>query len=93
MTDRNPKFEVRRGLRRGRYRVVLIGANGEALSVSETLNSVDAVNTNVRAQLDALADVKHVQWPDDHRTVGGYSSSRRPAWSLRQPPTGPAPGH
>lgn len=63
MTDRAPRFEVRRGLRRGRYRVVLIGANGEPLSVSETLNSVEAVHTNIEAQLTALAGAKHVQWP------------------------------
>lgn len=60
---RAPRFEIRRGRVFGRYRVVLIGANGEPLSVSETLNSVEAVHTNLQAQLDSLADVKHVQWP------------------------------
>lgn len=59
---RAPRFEVRRNRLTRRYRVVLIGTNGEPLSVSETLNGVAAVNTNVQAQLDALADVKHVDW-------------------------------
>jgi hypothetical protein len=61
--DRAPRFEVRRNRLTRRYRVVLIGSNGEPLSVSETLNSVEAVNTNVQAQLDGVPNVKHIQWP------------------------------
>lgn len=59
---RAPRFEVRKAKLRKRWHVVLIGANGEPLSTSETLNSVDAVNVNVQAQLGALAAVKHVDW-------------------------------
>lgn len=59
---RLPRFEVRQNRLTRRYRVVLIGANGEPLSVSETLNSVQAVHTNIEAQLAAVPNIKHVQW-------------------------------
>lgn len=58
-----PRFQVRRSrLRRHRWHVVLIAANGEILSTSETLNSIDAVNNNVAAQLAAFPLVKHIDW-------------------------------
>lgn len=60
---RTPRFEIRRNRLTRRYRVVLIGTNGEPLSVSETLNSVQAVHTNIEAQLAAVPNVKHIQWP------------------------------
>lgn len=60
---RTPRFEVRQNRLTRRWRVVLIGRNGEPLSVSETLNSADAVNTNVQAQRDAIAASEHVVWP------------------------------
>jgi hypothetical protein len=62
---RTPRFEIRRNRVTRRYRVVLIGANGEPLSVSETLNSVEAVHTNIEAQLAAVPNVRHIQWPGE----------------------------
>jgi hypothetical protein len=33
--------------------------------VSETLNSVEAVHTNIEAQLAAVPNVRHIQWPGE----------------------------
>jgi hypothetical protein len=59
----DPKFVIRQNRLTRRWRVLLVGRNSEILSASETLNSVDAVNTNVQAQLDAIGQVKRVVWP------------------------------
>lgn len=49
-----PRFEIRRsGLGRRRWRVVLIGGNGEVLMVSEHLNSRHAANVNICAVVAA----------------------------------------
>lgn len=57
---RTPRFEIRKArnrLGRMRWRVVLIAANGEPLSVSEHLNSPAAAETNIQAQLDATQTI------------------------------------
>lgn len=60
-----PRFVVRRGkVRRNRYHVVLVAENGEPLSSSEVLNSIDAVHRNIEAQLEAVPLVKRIDWPD-----------------------------
>ena len=47
-------FEVKRNKLSRRWRVVLVDdGNHEVLSVSETLNSRDAVETNIAAQREA----------------------------------------
>lgn len=56
MTD-TPRFEIRRSrIGRHRWRVVLIGDNGEVLSVSEHLNSRQAALTNIAA---TVSDARH----------------------------------
>jgi hypothetical protein len=60
----DPKFVIRQNRLTRRWRVLLVGRNSEILSTSETLNSVDAVNGNVQAQLDAIPQVKRVVWPE-----------------------------
>jgi hypothetical protein len=60
----DPKFVIRQNRLTRRWRVLLVGRNSEILSTSETLNSVDAVNTNVQAQIDAIPAVTRVVWPE-----------------------------
>lgn len=51
-----PRFEIRRSrIGRRRYRVVLIGAQGEPLNTSEHLNSKAACHTNIAAVREAVA--------------------------------------
>ncbi len=52
-----PRFEIRKTrtrLGRTRWHVVLVGANGEPLSSSESLNSREAALGNVDAQVGAF---------------------------------------
>lgn len=50
-----PRFEIRRSkLRRRRFRVVLVGKNGEPLNVSEHLNSLHACAVNIAAVREAV---------------------------------------
>lgn len=58
------RFEIRQGrskLGRRRYRVVLIADNGEPLSVSEALNSLDAAYVNIDAQRQAAPNAPIVE--------------------------------
>ena len=50
-----PRFEIRRSkVGRRRWRVLLIGANGEPLMVSEHLNSLQACHVNIAAVREAV---------------------------------------
>ena len=65
-----PTIDVRRVRRvpgrRQRWRVRLLGANGEVLSVTEPLNSVEAVWVNIAAQTQAFTGCQpRVVW-DGH---------------------------
>jgi uncharacterized protein YegP (UPF0339 family) len=55
------RFQVRRNKLTRRFRVVLTGDNNEPLSTSETLNSREAVETNIAAQRKAAPDAT-VEW-------------------------------
>lgn len=50
-----PRFEIRRRrFGRRQFRVVLIGGNGEPLTVSEHLESKHACRVNIAAQITAV---------------------------------------
>lgn len=52
-----PRFEIRRSrIGRRRWRVVLIGSNGEVLMTSEHLNSRQACDVNIAA---VVTDARH----------------------------------
>lgn len=59
-----PRFEVRKNRLTRRYRVALVGLNGETLTTSETLNSINAVHTNIKATMDAASTASHITWPE-----------------------------
>lgn len=61
----SPRFEIRRsGIGRRRWRVVLIGSNGETLMTSEHLNSRHACQVNIAA---VVTDARHASHLDTSR--------------------------
>jgi hypothetical protein len=59
-----PRIQVRQNRLTRRYRVVVLGRNHEPLTTSETLNTRAAAEANIRATIDAVRTVEHIDWPD-----------------------------
>lgn len=54
-----PGFHIRKAKVRRRWYVVLVADNGEVLSTSELLNSEDAAEENIAAQIKAVRRPAH----------------------------------